>query len=353
LSSATIPVAFNKQQGQVTLSHVCIPLTFLQKTGLSHCMASVANLASVPANASLTVTNLDRGKGLDFTNITAPATAIRRDDGVQWNGTLTPALAPQINAITLATGSGPAGGYLPLSLFPSITPIEGVGDDTISNFTLGTPFFYGGESYTSVGVVSNGYLVLGGGTGADVNFPLQTFPNPARPNNVLAPFWTDLNPPAGGAIRIATLADGPPGPTTTVWLVVDWAGVKNFSNATTHTGEIWLRLASGAAGTGPSSEQVTISYGAANSSGGDTGSGINWGAENRDGSSGKNIPSPGPANGSEYVVHTSPPAAGGTATVGYDASAKKAGTYRSVASMTSDVTPGTTQVVQTLTVTKP
>ena len=46
-----------------------------------------------------------------------------------------------------------------------------------------------------------------------------------------------------------------------------------------------------------------------------------------------------------------PPTAGGSAAIGYDASSTKAGTYRSVASMTSDQTPGTTQVVQTLTVT--
>jgi len=335
----TIPVAFNKRQGIVTLTHTCSPTTFARQTGSSHCIASVANFGSVAANASLTVTNPDKGKGLDFTNITAPATAIKKDDGVQWSGSLTPALAPQITAITL--GSGPAGGYLPLSAF-GIAPIAGVGDDTISNFDVPT-FLFGGEPYSRVGVVSNGYLVLGGGTGADVTFAPQTFPNPTPPNNVIVPFWTDLNPPAGGAIRIATLTDG-----VNTWLVIDWAGVKNFSNATTHTGEIWLRL-----GTAPSSEQVTISYGAANSSGGDPGSGINWGAENRDGSSGKNIPSPGPANGSEYVVTTSPPQAGGTATVGYDASSKKAGTYSSVASMASDVTPGTTEVVQTLTVTKP
>jgi hypothetical protein len=192
-----------------------------------------------------------------------------------------------------------------------------------------------------VGVVSNGYLVIGGGTGADVNFAPQTFPNATRPNNVIAPFWTDLNPPAGGAIRIGTLTDG-----ATTWLVIDWAAVKNFSNATTHTGEIWLRLASGAAGTGPASEQITISYGLANAAAGDPGSGINWGAENRDGTSGKNIPSPGPANNSEYVVVLTPPTAGGSAAIGYDASSKKAGTYKSVASMTSDQTPGTTQVVQ-------
>ena len=38
---------------------------------------------------------------------------------------------------------------------------------------------YGGEPYTRLGVVSNGYLVLGGGTAADIVFTPQTFPNAA------------------------------------------------------------------------------------------------------------------------------------------------------------------------------
>ena len=70
------------------------------------------------------------------------------------------------------TGDSPAGGYLPLSLF-GIAPIAGVGDDTITNFNV-PPFFYGGEPYTSIGVVSNGYVVLGGGTSADIVFTPQT-----------------------------------------------------------------------------------------------------------------------------------------------------------------------------------
>ena len=343
-NSVTIPVAFYRQQGEVTLTHTCAPTTFAAKLGVSHCAATVTNLASAPAKVDLTVTGQDTNN-LDFTNISAPASAIKKNDGVEWSGTLSPTLAPAIVSITDITGYGPAGGYLSLSVF-GIAPIAGVGDDTISNFAV-PAFFYGGEKYTSVGVVSNGYIVIGGGDATDIVFPPQTFPNPNRPNNVIAPFWTDLNPPAGGAIRIATLTDG-----LNTWLVVDWDHVKNFSNATTHTGEIWLQLDGGAAGTGPSSEQITISYGAANSAGGDPGSGINWGAENRDGSSGVNIPSPGPADSTEFRVTTAPPVAGGSQTITYDASSKKAGTYKSVAGMTSDQTPGVTQVVQTLTVTK-
>ena len=297
----TIPVAFNKRQGLVTLTHACAPLSFPAKTGVANCLATVANFGSLPAEVDLTVTNLDKGKGLDFTNITAPATAIKKNDGVEWSGTLSPAVPPQVSAINLANPADtPNGGYLPLSIF-GIAPVAGVGDDTIANFNVPT-FYYGGESYARVGVVSNGYLVIGGGEGADVNFAPQTFPNANRPNNVIAPFWTDLNPPAGGAIRVGILNDG-----ASRWLVVDWAAVKNFSNATTHTGEIWIRL-SALAHTGPASEQITISYGVANAAAGDPGSGINWGAENRNGTSGLNIPA---APAEQYGVHRHPDAADG------------------------------------------
>ena len=335
-TAVTIPVAFVKKQGAVTLTHSCAPLSIAASSGVAHCTASVANLGSVSANVSLNVTSPDK---LAYSNISAPATATK--DGATWSGTLTPAVPPQVNSITPTTGPGP--GYLPLSAF-GVGPIAGVGDDTITNVNVPT-FYFGGEPYTRLGVVSNGYVVMGGGTSADIVFVPQHFPNTARPNNVVAPFWTDTNPPAGGAIRIAALNDG-----SSTWLVVDYDAVKNFSNATTHTGELWFRLASGAAGTGPSSEQVTISYGAANAAAGDPGSGINWGAENRVGTSGVNLAA-APANDTEFAVNTLPPAAGGSQTITYDASAKKAGTYRSVAGMTSNVTPGTTLVVQTLTVT--
>jgi hypothetical protein len=333
----------------VTLTHSCTPTTF-STNGAAHCSATVANFAPVAANADLTVTS--PGGGLTYSDVTGTgATITGRNDGVHWSGTLSASLPPTVDSITATTG--PAGGYLGLAGF-GIAPIA-AGDDTITNFTVPT-FFYGRESYTSVGVVSNGYVVVGGGNASDVVFTPQSFPNTARPNNTLALLWSDLNPVGGGGtgagtIRIGILADGPPGPTTTSWIVVDWAGVKNFGNATTHTFEMWIRLASGAAGTGPSSEQITYTYSAtANTATPDGGSGGNSGAENRTGTSGKNLATP--ANTTEWSVNTSGPTAGGTATIGYQASANKAGTYQSVAGMTSDQTPGATQVVVTLTITR-
>ncbi len=335
-NSVTIPVAFFKRQGIVTMTHTCDTNTFVKRTGHARCTATLANGSAIAADAVVKVRNVGHDDDLEFSNPTAPATTFHGDVGINWAGTLTPTVPPQVTAITPT--SGPAGGYLPLSIF-GIAPIAGVGDDTITNFNV-PAFMYGSEPYTRIGVVSNGYLVIGGGTSADLVFNPQTFPNAARPNNVIAPFWSDLNPAAAGAIRIGVLTDG-----VDNWIVVDWAGVKNFSNATTQTFQTWIKV-----GTTPASEEITLTYGTIGA--GDPASGTNWGAENRDGTSGKNIVPP-PANGSEFAVLTAPPQAGGTASFSWDVSADRHGTFGSIASMTSNVTPGKTQVVQTFTVTKP
>ena len=225
----TIPVAFFKKQGTVTLTHTCAPTTFPAKTGAAHCIASVANFGSVGGEREPDGRRTSTRASLDFTNIAAPATAIKKDDGVQWSGTLTPAIPPQVTAITDITGNGPAGGYLPLSLF-GIAPVAGVGDDTITNFNVPT-FFYGGEPYTRIGVVSNGYVVIGGGTAADIVFAPQTSRTRHGRTTWSRRSGRDINPAGGRAIRIGD-ADRR---WRFTWLVVDWAGVKNFSNATTHT----------------------------------------------------------------------------------------------------------------------
>jgi hypothetical protein len=355
-NAVTIPVAFVKQQGNVTLTSTCSPLSFPAFTNTaptaSHCTTTVQNLSSVSANAALNVSQGNRGGGLIYKNVGQPGSVIGAGKGVQWSGTLSPALAPPIQSMTDITGNGPAGGYLPLSEL-GVPPAPGFTDDSIQNFGVPT-FYYGHEPYSQIGVVSNGYLVIGGGDSSDVNFTSQHFPSPARPNNVVAPFWTDLNPAAptgsgcghgGGGIFVATLNDGGGGHT---WLVVDYEAVSNCDTADTHSFETWFQLPGGGFPTGPASEGITISYG--NNGPGDPDGTPNWGAENRDGSSGVNLASQ-PANGSEYSVNTGSPIPGGAASIPYDITSKRPGSYTSVASMTSDQTKGTTQVVTPLTVT--
>ena len=339
-----MPVAFVKQQGSATMTNSCTPATVPASNGtvpasLSHCTVTVSNLGGTTSNVTLGVAPAEKGKALKYKNISLPGSVVGNGDGVQWSGPLTPAAAPKINRISTATG--PASGYLPLSLF-GIPPVPGTGDETISNFSVPT-FYYGGEAYTKLGVVSDGYVVIGGGDSGDINYLPQTFPDPNRPNNVLAPFWTDLNPSFGGSIRMATLTDG-----SNMWIVVDFEAVRNYDTPDTHTFEIWFQTSGHAAGTGPSSEQTTYSYGA--NGVGDPDGTPNWGAENRDGTSGVNLPSY-PGNGTEVGVFTSPPTAGGSVTLNFDIYSKLAAGYHSVASMTSDTTPGVTQVSQAVTVT--
>jgi subtilisin family serine protease len=340
-NDVTIPVAFKRQQGVVTLTHSCSPTTFARNTGSSHCTVSATNLSSIAATTDIIVREKGvtkaKADNLRYTNIGAPGSPIGTDAGVRWHGTLSASVPPTVDSIT--PGGSPAGGYLPLSLF-GVPPVAGVGDDTITNFDV--PLFYwGGEPYTQLGVGSNGTLVIGGGSGADATpFP-QTMPNTARPNNVVAPFWTDLNPAAAGGVRIATLTDG-----DNTWIVVDWEAVRNFSNTTAHSFQIWVRIDGEDAGTGPASEEVTLAYGTIGT--GDPGTGTGHGAENRTGTSGVNFT---PASDTDWTVNTSPPLPGGSVTIPFDVWSSKAGTFDSIASLTSNVTPGTTQEVATLTVT--
>jgi hypothetical protein len=153
--------------------------------------------------------------------------------------------------IDIAPGSSPAGGYLPLSLF-GIPPIGGVGDDTIHDFNV-PAFLYAGEVWTHLPMSSNGYVVVGPGAGAVDNTSVNQFlPNALAPNNVLAPFWTNLDPSAAGALRIGTLTDS-----ADTWIVTDWEGVREFSMPRTASFQIWMGLNSDA----NPGEDITFAYG--------------------------------------------------------------------------------------------
>ena len=338
-NSAVIPVAFFKQQGVVSLAQTCTPSTFVARGTGATCTVRAENLVGVDANVTIEV---DPDNGLDYANVIttsgSPAATLAKNT-IKWSGTLVATTPPDIS-IAVAPGSTPAG-YLPLSLF-GIPALAGVGDETI--FNLNVPAFrYGSETYTRIGIVSNGYVVIGGGTAADVDFLNQSLPNPGRPNNVIAPFWTDLNPSAGGAVRAGTLTDG-----VSTWIVIDYDAVKEFSTAARDSFQIWIGVASN-----PLAEDVTVAYGPIQGNG--DGGLVTVGAENRAGNRGNNLYFNGtgtkPVNGTELKISSSPPAGGGVVSFSYNASAKKAGSYATTANLTSDQTPGTTQDIEVLTVT--
>lgn len=323
---AVLPVTFNKTQGSVTLAHSCAPTTVPRNT-VTHCSVTAQNLSPADAQVSLSVSAPSK---LKIQNVSAPG--VPSGNGFGWNGTLAGSEAPTIDAIE--PGETPTGGYFPLT--PFVGPIGGMGDESIVNFNLTRQYTYGTEPYSRIGLTSNGYAVVGGGTGQDIEFDPQTLPDPARPNNVLAPFWTDLDFSAGGTLRFATLCVGGVAP---CWHVAEWENVPTFSNnATTNSFQIWI----GANG------EDDISY-AFDTVGGPDPVGLTVGAENRDGSSGKNLGAT-PASGSQYVIQTSPPTPGGSVTITYDALSKNKGTYNITAVMTADTMNGQTVEIVKVTV---
>ena len=204
-----------------------------------------------------------------------------------------------------------------------------MGDETIVNFTV-PAFTFAGQTWTRLGVVSNGYVVVGGGTAADVDFVNQVFPDSNPPNNVLAPFWTDLNPAAGGAVRIGVVTRRHHS-----WIVVDWAAVKEFSTAATNTFQMWIRVGT--------VEDITYAYGTIGGNG--DGGFLTVGAENLFGNRGDNEYVNGtgtlPASGTQLRVTSTPSAPGQTHTITYTARGVRVGPWKNCAEVTADTIFGT------------
>ena len=344
-TKVTIPVAFVKKQGDVTLSNSCSPLSFASHTGVSHCTVSAANFSQQSADVTLNVAG-PSGKKLEYKNVGFPGSVVGAGEGVQWSGTLSPAIPPQVTRDQQ---------HHRLRARPAATcRCRSSADPDDSRALATTPsrtstcrtFFYGGEPYTSSASSPNGYLVVGGGS-VPTCVLRRRLPErreaEQRARAVLDRPNTTGGVPGNNAVQVNV------SPTAgSTWISRRFQGIKNFRIDDAHGRDLDPHL-SGTHGPG---ERALTYYGrhGAVTPLRRSGLRVNWGAENRDGTSGKNIAT-APANSTQYRPTSSGPTAGGSVAIPYDISSKKKGSWNSVASMTSNRTPGITQVVTTLTVT--
>ncbi len=321
------PITIVREQAPVSIDKTCDSAS-LAPGEVTECTISITNNSFDEADFSV---NDVLPRRLRLVNGSVDGATQTSSRSLSASGTLFGAAPAIVNAVVDPLGS-PAG-YLSLDLFGSTLDLGG-SDESIVNVTVPS-FEYAGESYSSIGVVSNGYIVVGGGTGADVDYINQPIPSAAIPNNILAPFWTDLNPDFGGRILVNTLTDG-----VNSWIVVEWEAVSNYGDGELNTFQVWIGYGG--------AEDISFTYGTEISDG--DGGFLTVGAENKFGNTGGQIyldgvgdaPAPSFPDGDYHVVVFSTPGEPGeTYTITYDAYGMKPGDWTNCAEMTSSLFEGT------------
>ncbi|MFJ2029539.1 S8 family serine peptidase [Streptosporangium sp. NPDC087985] len=318
-----LPVAFYRKQGAVPVEQTCVPDTIARNTGESTCTVSVQN--NTLEDAEVTAVSTLDGK-LQLNSVTG-ATKV----GSQTATAKTTLTAKQPDRPSIAPGTGPAP-YLPLDAF-GIAPTP-IGDEQALNYTV-PAFVYAGKTYTRLGIVSNGYTIPGGTSGsADIDYEPQTLPDPARPNNVLATYWTDLDGTGAPGVYVATLTDG-----VDTWLVVEWR-VNPYGTRNTKVFQQWIGL--------NGTEDITYTYNPSRLPGNPpAGYGLTVGAENSDGTAGSQITGP-PTQ--DLRVTSTPGAPGGTLTYTMKVKGVSKGTGTVTTSTSTPQVKGTTIKVDKITV---
>ncbi len=280
-----LPVAFATGQGVISLAQSCDAAT-LPRGGEATCRVTATNLGFEPADVSARTT------------VTRPLT-IRSASGATRLHRLAAAKRATLAGGTLYALAieGTEDGFQDL-VAAGFAP-EALGDEGIANVGLGFDVRFAGRAYGTVGVTANGYLVMGGGTSQDVSFQPAAIPSTARPNAILAPFWTDLNDDdidsSGDVYGVSIAVGGDPGEQ---FAVVQWTTHVWGDEDAKRTFQVWLFEGVDAA---------TLDYDAATlGQPGEPSVGLQVGAENQNGSSGAGLGTNVAPTGSQLVTWTAP-----------------------------------------------
>ena len=227
-------------------------------------------------------------------------------------------------------------------------------DESILNLGLGSAVRYGDRVYDTIGVDTNGYLVVGGGTccGQRMLHASRTCQIQHSPNNVIAPYWTDLNFTTGGNMYVG-LVQLRWHPLRVRVRVEERADLRHHCTlGHSRCGCTRTRASTGSHPATPVDNNEIV-YGTAVA--GDAGTPLNIGAEDALGLTAAQL---GPDNtgtvapdADGYYVVTGASAPGGDLTIDYDVLGKHVGTSNLRALMDSDQTVGTAKVITPFTVT--
>jgi hypothetical protein len=317
-----LPLTIVRSEPSIVMTNQCNPRKF-SFLSLANCSITITNLSEEDTSFTL-VDHMPRGLLI----VPWGVSGATQDTlfSIKHSGSLAGA---ELDNVEILDATGQTFGYVSLASIglPSVGP---VGDDEVVNFDLLANVQYGGVTYSRVGMVSNGYLVMGGGSAVDVSAMNQVLPDTAVPNNVIAPFWTDLNPELGGNLYAAQITD----PYGVNWMVFEWENIPNATTGELNTFQVWF-------GTG-SEQEIYFVYG--DISAGNSGL-LTIGAENMDGSFGENWFANGTGKavttGTELSVMAIPGADGESHTAKFKVTGWHIGSFTNCAELTSDLFDGT------------
>jgi len=208
---------------------------------------------------------------------------------------------------------GAPNGYDPLSGY-GVAPLALTcnGDCDDGGYFFNVPAYtYNGDTYTQTLFSVNGTLEAGSASGWFSSFANQNLPDTASPNNIIAPFWRDLNLNDGGYMYIAVLSGGGYSYTVYEWEAVPLWGSGGLATVTM---QVWV-----ANNSSPDTGNIYIDYGDMYTAAGGT-----VGVENSDGTVGSsyfyNDTGTAPMAGDGLMFDQQ---IGGTATITFDAEIKK------------------------------
>jgi uncharacterized repeat protein (TIGR01451 family) len=315
------PITIVRGEAVVTIDKQCSAAEIALKQ-TADCTITVTNTSLLPATVQVSdwlpnKLSLVRGSVVG-------ATEVPRRNAFTFDGTLAPAGAP-----TLGITPGALSGYVPLAAF-GIPPLGCPANCDDGGFVIsGLDITYLGQPVNEAILSVNGTLELGLASGVYATYANQNLPDPATPNNILAPWWTDLNLTDAGQWYLGALTDG-----VFTYDIFEWAAVPRFGDpASTFSFQIWL-----ARGT----DLIWFAYGPAT---GDTGDGT-VGAENDDGTVGVTAYYDGTGTlpfttQSDLIIEQLPGTPGETHVISFQVKGHGVGPWTNCANMTSDLFPGT------------
>jgi len=128
---------------------------------------------------------------------------------------------------------GPAFAWDDISTSGTLVSFAPDGDEGVATATLPFSFSFGGTAYTSVNIMSNGFVTFG--TTPTTYYWSNGALASTGPNNAIYGFWDDLDQLAGGQVRTQSMGAG-----ATQRFVISWIGVPRYLETSSITFQIAL-----------------------------------------------------------------------------------------------------------------